>query len=62
MNAVAWNNPTYLCSSIRMVRRTGNSAEIALLHAAEQLGKVDQLADRVCAQAKVDRRDSATKG
>lgn len=38
------------------------SAEMAPLHAAEQLGKVDELADRVCAQANADRWDRARKG
>ncbi|HYD48897.1 MAG TPA: NAD(P)H-dependent oxidoreductase [Terriglobales bacterium] len=37
------------------------SAEMAPLHAAEQLGKVDELADRVCAQANADRWDRARK-
>jgi NAD(P)H dehydrogenase (quinone) len=37
------------------------SAEMAPLHAAEQLGRVDELADRVCAQANADRWDRARK-
>jgi NAD(P)H dehydrogenase (quinone) len=35
------------------------SADMAPLHAAEQLGRVDELADRVCAEANADRWERA---
>ena len=35
------------------------SNNMAALHAAEQLGRVDELADRVCAEANMDRWDRA---